>query len=150
MNQTAIVILNWNGKSFLEQFLPSVISYSNGARIVVADNASTDDSVSFLKEHFPQVELIQNESNGGFAKGYNDALKHVDADFYVLLNSDIELTENWLEPLLAKFEDETVAGCQPKVLSYHDKKNFEHAGASGGFIDINYFPFCRGRILTSV
>jgi GT2 family glycosyltransferase len=150
LNRTAIVILNWNGKSFLEQFLPNVISYSKGARIIVADNDSTDSSVDFLKTNFPDVELIQNESNGGFAKGYNDALKHVDSEFYVLLNSDIELTENWLEPLLEKFEDETVAGCQPKVLSYNDKNSFEHAGASGGFIDINYFPFCRGRILTSV
>lgn len=150
LNKTAIVILNWNGKSFLEQFLPNVISYSKGARIIVADNASTDDSVAFLKSHFPELELIQNESNGGFAKGYNDALKHVDSEFYVLLNSDIELTKNWLDPLLAVFSDERVAGCQPKVLAFNDHSKFEHAGASGGFLDINYFPFCRGRILTTV
>ena len=150
LNRTAIVILNWNGKSFLEQFLPKVISYSKGARIVVADNNSTDDSIALLNTNFPDVELIQNNSNGGFAKGYNEALKHVDSELYILLNSDIEVTENWLEPLLEKFEDETVAGCQPKVLSFNDRNSFEHAGASGGFIDINYFPFCRGRILTSV
>jgi len=150
LNRTAIVILNWNGKSFLEQFLPNVILYSKGARIIVADNNSSDDSLAFVKANFPEVELIQNESNGGFAKGYNEALKHVDSDFYVLLNSDIELTENWLEPILEKFKDETVAGCQPKVLSFNEKEKFEHAGASGGYIDINYFPFCRGRILTSV
>lgn len=150
LNRTAIVILNWNGKTFLEQFLPSVISYSQGARIIVADNASTDDSCNYLRTNFPEVELIQNSENGGFAKGYNEALKQVDSEFYVLLNSDIQLTENWLSPLLEAFKDETVAGCQPKVLSYNDKTKFEHAGASGGFLDINYFPFCRGRILTSV
>lgn len=150
LNRTAIVILNWNGKTFLEQFLPSVISHSKGARIIVADNASTDQSCEFLRTNFPNVELIQNTSNGGFAKGYNEALQLVDSEFYVLLNSDILLTENWLEPLLNVFQDEQVAGCQPKVLSYHDPKRFEHAGASGGFLDHNYFPFCRGRILTSV
>ena len=150
LNRTAIVILNWNGKSFLEQFLPKVISYSQGARVIVADNASTDDSIEFLKTNFPDIELIHNAENGGFAKGYNEALQDVDSEFYVLLNSDIELTENWLEPLLETFKDETVAGCQPKVLSFNNKKSFEHAGAAGGFIDVNYFPFCRGRILTSV
>lgn len=150
LNRTAIVILNWNGKTFLEQFLPSVISYSKGARIIVADNASTDQSIEFLKANFPDVELIQNPSNGGFAKGYNEALQHVDSEFYILLNSDIQLTENWLDPLLQVFKDENVAGCQPKVLSFQDQKSFEHAGASGGFLDTNYFPFCRGRILTSV
>lgn len=142
----AIVILNWNGKGFLEQFLPSVCAYSKNARIVLADNASTDDSVSFVQSNYPQIEIIINESNGGFAKGYNDALKLVDADLYLLLNSDIEVTENWLEPLLKVMEDPTVAGCQPKILSYQDKTLFEHAGASGGFLDRNYFPFCRGRI----
>ncbi len=150
MEKTAIVILNWNGKSFLEQFLPSVIATSKGARVIVADNASTDDSVAYLQTNFPSVEIIQNLTNGGFAKGYNDALQHVDAEFYVLLNSDIETTENWLEPLLACFTDEHVAGCQPKVKSYKHRSNFEHAGAAGGFLDINYFPFCRGRILQLV
>lgn len=150
MNDVAVVILNWNGKSFLEQFLPTVISCSQGARIVVADNASTDDSVTYLKSNFPEVTIVQNESNGGFAKGYNDALKKVDAKLYLLLNSDIEVTPNWLKPLVACMEDPTVSGCQPKILSYQHKENFEHAGASGGFIDANYFPFCRGRIFNEV
>ncbi len=150
LKKTSIVILNWNGKAFLERFLPDVISFSKGVRIIVADNASTDDSISFLKANFPAIEIIENYENGGFAKGYNDALKQIDSEFYVLLNSDIQLTENWLEPLLAVFEDERVAGCQPKVKSFNDPTKFEHAGASGGFLDINYFPFCRGRILMSV
>lgn len=146
MESLAIVILNWNGRNFLEQFLPSVCDCSNGAKIIVADNASTDDSVNFVKEHYPTIELIINDSNGGFAKGYNDALKHVNAELYLLLNSDIEVSENWLEPLLDTMKDPQVAGCQPKVLSFHEKSLFEHAGASGGFLDHNYFPFCRGRI----
>lgn len=142
----AIVILNWNGRSFLEQFLPSVCAFSSEARIILADNASSDDSLTFVRANYPQIQIIVNESNGGFAKGYNDALKQVDADFYLLLNSDIEVTGNWLDPLLKMMEDPTVAGCQPKVLSFHDKKLFEHAGASGGYLDRDYFPFCRGRI----
>lgn len=150
LNETAIVILNWNGKGFLERFLPSVIRTANGAQVVVADNASTDDSVTFLQSHFPEIQLIQNDANGGFAKGYNDALKHVDAKYYLLLNSDIEPAENWLDPLVEIMRDETVAGCQPKVLAYNQKTHFEHAGASGGFMDINYFPFCRGRMFAEV
>lgn len=146
----AIVILNWNGKNYLEKFLPSVTNFSKGHRIIVADNASTDDSVIFIKNNYPEIELIINSSNGGFAKGYNDALKKIDAEFYLLLNSDIEVTENWLEPLLKSMQDPSVAGCQPKILAYHNKKSFEHAGASGGFIDKDYFPFCRGRILDVV
>lgn len=142
----AIVILNWNGRSFLEQFLPSVCAFSNEATIILADNASSDDSIDFVRANYPQIQIIVNESNGGFAKGYNDALKQVNADFYLLLNSDIEVTENWLDPLLKMMEDPTVAGCQPKVLSFHDKTLFEHAGASGGYLDRDYFPFCRGRI----
>lgn len=149
-NDLAIVILNWNGKKYLEKFLPSVIKHSKNARIIVADNASTDTSISFLREHYPFVEIIQNESNGGFAKGYNLALKKIDANYYLLLNSDIEVTENWLSPLIESVKDEGVAGCQPKVLAFNQKNKFEHAGASGGFIDKNYFPFCRGRILASI
>jgi GT2 family glycosyltransferase len=146
VDSLAIVILNWNGKGFLEQFLPSVCNYSNGAKIILADNASTDDSVAFVKSHYPSIEIIVNESNGGFAKGYNDALKQIDSEFYLLLNSDIEVTENWLLPLMEAMKDPQVAGCQPKVLSYNERTLFEHAGASGGFLDHNYFPFCRGRI----
>lgn len=146
MNQIAIVILNWNGRDFLSKFLPSVLKYSGDARVVVADNASTDDSVSFLRENYPSVELVINDGNGGFAKGYNDALKNIQSPYYLLLNSDVEVTEDWLVPLMEAMKDNAVAGCQPKVLSYQEKNRFEHAGASGGFLDHNYYPFCRGRI----
>ena len=144
----AVVILNYNGKNHLETFLPSVIEFSNSHQIIVADNCSTDDSISFLKNNFPTVEIIQNLENGGFAKGYNDALKLLKGrfDYYLLLNSDVEVTENWITPLLETLNDENIAGCQPKILSYNDKTKFEHAGAAGGFIDADYFPFCRGRI----
>jgi hypothetical protein len=147
---TAIVILNWNGKSYLEQFLPSVLRFSHGARIIVADNGSTDDSVNFVQSHYPQIELILNRENWGFAKGYNDALKQIDSEFYLLLNSDIEVTENWLVPMLQKMNDPNVAGCQPKIRSFHQRSAFEHAGASGGFLDRNYYPFCRGRLVDQV
>jgi GT2 family glycosyltransferase len=150
LENIAIVILNWNGKDWLEQFLPSVIKHSGSARIVVADNASEDDSVKYLQEDFPSIELVQNATNGGFAKGYNDALKKITAEFYVLLNNDIEVTENWLAPLMATMQNKNVAGCQPKILSYARKTQFEHAGAAGGFIDKNYFPFCRGRLFNEV
>lgn len=146
MHRIAIVILNWNGKSFLKDFLPGVIAHSPGARIIVADNASTDDSVAYLQTVHPEVEIVSNASNGGFAKGYNDALKRIDSPLYLLLNSDVEVTENWLAPLLRTMDDENVAGCQPKVLAFGNKGKFEHAGAAGGFLDHNYFPFCRGRI----
>lgn len=146
MNDLSVVILNWNGVDFLEKFLGKVVNYSGDAQIIVADNASTDDSVAYIKGNHPTVTIIQNDENGGFAKGYNDALKQVDAKFYLLLNSDIEVTENWLDPLYKVMQDESVAGCQPKVLSYQQKDTFEHAGASGGFLDKNYFPFCRGRM----
>jgi GT2 family glycosyltransferase len=146
----AVVILNWNGRSFLEKFLPGVVAHSAPHRIIVADNDSTDDSVAYLRAHFPSVELIINESNGGFAKGYNDALKQVSADLYVLLNSDVEVTLGWLDPLVATMEDPKLAGCQPKVLAYDRKEEFEYAGAAGGYIDKYYFPFCRGRIFNIV
>lgn len=146
MKNVAIVILNWNGKDWLEKFLPDVVNLSADARIIVADNASSDNSVEFVQSNFPTVEIVINEENGGFAKGYNDALKRIDAELYLLLNSDILVTENWLEPLVRAMKDPTVAGCQPKVLSYHRQDEFEHAGAAGGYIDRNYFTFCRGRI----
>jgi GT2 family glycosyltransferase len=150
-SQLSIVILNWNGKQFLSDFLPSVLRFSENARIIVADNASTDDSVSFLKQHFPEVEVIINSENGGFAKGYNDALKEIDSKYYLLLNSDIEVTENWLQPMLKLLEEnELNAACQPLVRSFHRREKFEHAGAAGGFIDTNFFPFCRGRIFDAV
>lgn len=150
MKELSIVILNWNGCGYLKRFLPSVVAFSGDARIVLADNASTDDSVSFVKENYPDIEIVVNSSNGGFAKGYNEALKKVDSPYYLLLNSDIEVTEDWLIPLMELMKDDTVAGCQPKVLSYQDKHKFEHAGASGGYLDADYFPFCRGRVFDSI
>ncbi|MDF3026872.1 MAG: glycosyl transferase family 2 [Fluviicola sp.] len=146
----AVVILNWNGLHFLEQFLPEVIMHSKPFRVVLADNASTDGSVAWTKEHFPDLELVVNSSNGGFAKGYNDALKQIKADYYVLLNSDVEVSENWLLPLVETMNNKEVAGCQPKVHSFKLRDTFEHAGASGGFLDKYHYPFCRGRIMDHV
>ncbi|MCB9223952.1 MAG: glycosyltransferase family 2 protein [Crocinitomicaceae bacterium] len=147
----AVAILNYNGADFLAKFLPSVLSNSGDAQIWVIDNQSTDNSVEFLKEHFPQVNLVINESNGGFAKGYNDGLKNIQADYYVLLNSDVEVTPNWIQPCIDHMEnDKMIAAVQPKVIAHHDKKNFEHAGAAGGFLDKNFYPFCRGRIFEEV
>lgn len=152
MKKTAVVILNWNGKKFLEKFLPSVIEHSsNVADIVIADNASTDDSITFLKNTYPQLSIIQNEQNGGFAKGYNDALKQIDAEYYVLLNSDIEVTPHWIEPVIELMDsDQNIAACQPKLRSYYEKEKFEYAGGAGGFIDKYGYPFCRGRIFDTL
>lgn len=144
----AVVILNYNGRNYLEQFLPSVLAstYTN-LRIIVADNASTDDSVIFLKEHFPQVEIIYLEQNFGFAEGYNRALQQVNAAYYVLLNSDVEVANGWIEPVIDLMQNEKeVAACQPKILSYHQKNLFEYAGAAGGWIDHLGYPFSRGRV----
>lgn len=144
----AIVILNWNGKHYLQQFLPSVLNttYPN-LRIVVADNASTDESVHFLKQSFPEVELLLLDKNFGFAKGYNEALKQITADYFVLLNSDVEVTPGWLERIIELLQkDETHAACQPKILSFKNKNLFEYAGAGGGWLDAYGYPFARGRI----
>ncbi|MEO8773952.1 MAG: glycosyltransferase family 2 protein, partial [Gelidibacter sp.] len=147
----AIVILNWNGKALLEQFLPSVIMHSEEAVIYVADNASTDDSVEFVASHYPTVKIIQNKENGGYAKGYNEALKHVDESIYCLLNSDVEVTENWLKPIAILFKTEAETSIiQPKILDYKNKDYFEYAGAAGGFIDKFGYPFCRGRIFDTL
>lgn len=153
MKKLAVIILNWNGKNHLETFLPSVVKHSSDFDVVVIDNNSTDDSVSFLKENYPQINLIFNTENGGFAKGYNDGLNQIEGqyEYYVLLNSDVEVTENWVTPILSLMEnDPLIAGCQPKVLAYKRKTHFEHAGAAGGFIDKNGYPFCRGRIFSEV
>lgn len=152
MKKVAVVILNWNGKLFLEKFLPSVIQYSrHHAEIIIADNASTDDSVQFLKIHYPEIRIILLEKNFGFSKGYNQALKQVEADYYVLLNSDIEVTENWIPPVIELMEtNENIAVCQPKLLSYHEPHKFEYAGAAGGFIDKWGYPFCRGRLFQTM
>ncbi len=147
MKKIAVVILNYNGRSYLEKFLPTVLKYSQEATIYVADNCSTDDSVTYLKNNFPNIELIINQENGGFAKGYNDALAHVQADYYVLLNSDIEVTEGWIAPCIDILEKDTdIVAVQPKVLAFKSKGKFEHAGAAGGFLDRDYYPFCQGRI----
>jgi len=151
LDKIAVVILNWNGVKLLEQFLPSVIQFSEGATIYVADNDSTDNSVAFVTENFPTVKIVKNSGNHGFAKGYNDALKHIDAEIYALVNSDIEVTENWLKPILDTFEKEKqTAIIQPKILDFKNKEYFEYAGAAGGFIDKYGFPFCRGRIFDTV
>ncbi|NUY82303.1 glycosyltransferase family 2 protein [Flavobacterium sp. MAH-1] len=149
--KTAIVILNWNGKKLLEQFLPSVAEYSQGAEIWVADNASTDDSVAFVQSAYPDIKIVQNPTNMGFAGGYNQALKSIDADIYVLVNSDIEVTENWLSPILSVFEKEPeTAIIQPKIRDFKRKEYFEYAGAAGGFIDSYGYPFCRGRLFDTL
>ena len=144
----SIVILNYNGRNYLEQFLPSVVtsSYTN-KNIIIADNASTDDSVQWMKENHPEIQLILLEKNYGFAEGYNQALKKVDSDYYILLNSDVEVSVNWIEPVILLMEgDIRIAACQPKILSYHQKDLFEYAGAAGGWIDALGYPFSRGRI----
>lgn len=147
----AVVILNWNGAQLLEQFMPSIMAFSDDACIYVADNASTDESISVLQKNFPEVKIIQNVANFGFAKGYNEALKQVDAEIYALVNSDIEVTANWLQPVIALFEKEKdTAIIQPKILDYKNKEYFEYAGAAGGFIDAYGYPFCRGRIFDSI
>ena len=151
MNKIAVVILNWNGMKLLEQFLPSVITNSAEATIYIADNASTDDSVAFVKENFPSVQIIQNESNFGFAKGYNESLKNIKEPYLALVNSDIEVTKNWLKPILETFEnDPQTAIIQPKILDFKNKTHFEYAGASGGFIDWMGYPFCRGRLFNDL
>ncbi len=146
---TAVVILNWNGASFLQQFLPVLLEHTaiEGVEIVVADNGSTDNSMEILIKNFPTVKTILLDKNYGFAGGYNKALEQIEADYFVLLNSDVEVTAQWLEPLIGFMEEnKEVAACQPKILSFFQRTHFEHAGAAGGYIDRFGFPFCRGRI----
>jgi len=151
MKKIAVVILNWNGVRLLEQFLPSVIAYSDQASIYVADNASTDISIEVIQNQFPSVKIIQNTGNFGFAKGYNEALKYVEEEYYALVNSDIEVTENWLAPILEIFETQPeTAIIQPKLLDFKSKTHFEYAGAAGGFVDKFGYPFCRGRIFDTI
>jgi GT2 family glycosyltransferase len=148
----AVVILNWNGKNYLEKFLSDVIKYSSeDAEIIVADNASTDDSVSYLKKTFPEIRIISMSENTGYTGGYNKALKQIDSDYYILLNSDIEVTSNWIKPIIEIMEaDKSIAACQPKILDYNNRQKFEYAGAGGGFIDFLGYPFCRGRIFDNL
>ena len=151
MKKIAVVILNWNGKSLLEKFLPSVTQFSDLATIYVIDNASTDESNSFLLENYPAVKIIRNDGNYGFAKGYNLGLKDIQEEYLALINSDIEVTENWLQPIIDLFEtSEETCIIQPKILDYKKKTHFEYAGAAGGFIDKYGYPFCRGRIFETI
>lgn len=153
MRKVSVVILNWNGAEMLRTFLPSVVKYTNPelAEVCVADNGSTDNSVDIVRNEFPSVRLIPFKDNYGFAEGYNKVMNNVDTDYVVLLNSDVEVTEGWIEPILSYMEShKDVAACQPKILSYHDKKKFEYAGASGGYIDKYGYPFCRGRVFDSL
>lgn len=148
----AVVILNWNGRKFLEDFLPSVFnSWYNNLQIIVGDNNSTDDSLTYLKETFPLIKIIQNDDNYGFAEGYNRILAQVEADYFVLLNSDVEVHHNWIKPVIDLMEsDDQIAIAQPKIKSIINRKDFEYAGAAGGFLDILMYPFCRGRIFDTV
>lgn len=149
--KVAVVILNWNGRLLLEKFLPSVIEFSCYANIYMADNASTDGSVAFVSENFPAIKIIQNKENGGYAQGYNKALKNLSEDVFVLLNSDVEVTANWLSPIVSRFiEDPSIGAAQPKILDFKNQEYFEYAGAAGGFIDKYGYPYCRGRIFETV
>lgn len=148
---TAVVILNWNGVDLLAKFLPSVIAFSKEATIYVADNASTDTSLDFLSRNFPNVKIIKNKENGGYAKGYNDALSYLTEDLFVLLNSDVEVSKNWLTPVITQFKsNKNLVAAQPKILDYKNKAYFEYAGAAGGFLDKYGYPFCRGRIFDTL
>lgn len=149
--KVAVVILNWNGKELLEKFLPSVVANSKEATVYVADNASTDTSIAYVSKNFPEVKIIQNQENGGYAKGYNDALKKVPETLFVLLNSDVEVTKNWLQPIISEFErDDAIVAAQPKILDFKNRESFEYAGAAGGFLDKYGYPFCRGRIFDTL
>ena len=151
MKKIAVVILNWNGVKLLEQFLPTLVQFSPEADIYVADNASTDTSIDFVKQNFPTVKIVQNVANYGFAQGYNEALKAIDTPIFALVNSDIEVTQNWLTPIIDTFDKEPqTAIIQPKILDYKNKEYFEYAGAAGGFIDKYGYPFCRGRIFETI
>lgn len=152
MTEVAVVILNYNGRNFLKQFLPSVIQYSGHAKIIVADNASTDDSIQLIESEFAaQVEVLKMHRNRGYCGGYNFALNKIDAEYFVLLNSDVEVTPDWIEPIITLLRsDSSIAAAQPKILSFHKKNKFEYAGAAGGFIDMLGYPFCRGRLFTDL
>ena len=149
MKKVSVVILNWNGAALLREFLPSVIANTNSelADVYVADNGSTDDSIAVLESEFPEVGIIPMDKNRGFAEGYNQALKAIQTEYSVLLNSDVQVTPGWIEPLVSFMDSHSqVAACQPKIRAYRNPEYFEHAGACGGFIDHLGYPFCRGRL----
>lgn len=150
MTKVAVVILNYNGQKFLETFLPSVIDNADGYEIIIADNASTDNSLDFLKSNYSNIKTVELLNNQGFAGGYNNALQAIEAEYYVLLNSDVEVTKNWVKPIIDLMDnDASIAACQPKIRSYHQQTHFEYAGAAGGYVDWLGYPFCRGRIFDS-
>ena len=147
----AVVVLNYNGKNHLQNFLPGLISKSPEAEVVVIDNASTDDSITFLNKSYPEIRIIPLETNYGFAKGYNEGLKTIDSDYYVIINSDVDVSEKWLMPMMEILDkNEEIAICQPKILDYSRKEYFEYAGAAGGYLDILGYPFCRGRVFNNI
>jgi GT2 family glycosyltransferase len=151
--KVAVVILNWNGRALMEKFLPSVVKYTNKdiAEVIVADNDSSDDSIEFLEKNYPDIRIVRLDKNYGFAGGYNMALKQIDAEYFVLLNSDVEVAERWVEPVIEVMDnDKSIAAAQPKIKAYHNKESFEYAGAAGGFIDYLGYPFCRGRMLADI
>src|SRR5690349_7022391 len=148
----AVVILNWNGQALLQQFLPGVIQSKYGnLQLIVGDNASTDNSVEFVRTNYPNIRIIQNDANYGFAEGYRKILEQVDAEYYVLLNSDVEVPENWIQPVIDMMQtDSSIAVAQPKIKWQKNRKEFEYAGAAGGYLDLHGFPFCRGRLFETV
>ncbi len=151
MNRLVIVILNFNGRHYLEKFLPGVLQFSEGCEVCVTDNGSTDDSLSYLKNNFRDIRLIELDRNYGFAGGYNRALEQIESEYYLLLNSDVEVNKGWLSPLVRFMENiPDCAACQPKLLSYNERDTFEYAGAAGGFIDKFGYPFCRGRLFSTM
>ena len=151
MSKVSIVILNYNGRSYLQKFLPGVIENSPGCEVIVADNCSTDDSVPYLQSHFPTTRLILIPENRGYSQGYNEALAQVEAEYYVLLNSDVEVTPGWVLPIVKMMDaDDTIAAAQPKILDFNKRDHFEYAGAAGGMIDVLGYPFCRGRLFLTL
>lgn len=153
MQKVSVVILNWNGEKFLRKFLPTVVNntVSSGIEVIIADNGSTDGSIPFLENSFPHIRIIKFDKNYGFASGYNLALKQIESEYYVLLNSDVDVPQGWLNPLIQFMDNNTnAAACMPKILDYNNPNYFEYAGASGGFIDFLGYPYCRGRILSCI
>ncbi len=153
IKKVAVVIINFNGENYLKKFLPSVVNYSdkNISDIYIIDNCSSDNSIGFIKINYPEVNIIKHNKNYGFAEGYNKGLKNISSEYLVLLNNDVEVTKNWLNPMLKKMENNKLIGaCQPKILSYNEKNKFEYAGACGGYLDLLGYPFCRGRIFDHI
>lgn len=151
MDKASIVLLNYNGKKYLQQFIPEVLKFNEGHPVYLIDNASTDHSVEFIRQHHPEIKIISLSKNEGFSSGYNLGLQDIASEYYILINTDLQVTSNWIKPVLDLMDnDPLIAACQPKILSYHQPKKFEYAGAAGGFIDLLGYPFCRGRIFNTL